>query len=1073
MAVPAPVRLRIRQDPLGVTSGTPVAGQAVRIRIDASDEAGKPLDVDGLVLVVLRPGAKRAVRYQAVRLALGAYYVDLPLDAGGNWRFLARCRTPRDARAELTLKVAGSTVLPTSPPPDVLLTEDDEILTFEDGAPWDARRVKGLPPATGIAGRVMHVVGPGGDEHLPLEDLVGAAGESVYYPEAQPDLKTPMIEKLRQFPDMERDFKARMDGASDDTAPLVDAVRSGKRVLFPPEYRPLVTYDEAKTNGPCRLEGNGRLSPIIQRTYCMRVVRVMDDDCYLSGLRFIQPHPMVKPTSAAKPNGYWPYGGSAAEGLNDSMGQIAALHITGNRFTGRDLGFTNFPVSIRLRPVDTANHQNVGADMRGIFTRNTDFGILFTSIADFHLELKYENITGTDIIPGTGLSFRPPHPVYGTNPGSLAESPEDDLEDTPTQRLNEGGYLFVEGNGSRFSDVVKIRGARGIEIHILTRSQETAAHISYSQGVNIASLTADDMAPAPIWDIANRRWVEDPNPVTGAGYGVSFAYATDCIVNNPLIIGRSGFDAWGGMRAYYNSERCVMIGGRIVRNSTADLKSPFARFERGSRSCGMRGTHLVDRGAGDYYAIMDTGGDGTVIDRVTIDRENKAATRGIYIGSLTKNFSMIAPDGLFPGEGVAAVEDYGTATAIKKPIYLTHLQLPAPARVPGHSAVLKAGTDGRTDEQIYSTGTAWLYRDKAPVQVLSIAAQPASTVAGAELTMRVQAQNLAAVRFTVLDSSGATVGSPVVVKPMAGAALFSGVAPGVGTGYAIRAEDPAGGVAAVTSGAFSVTAPAAWSFAPLDLGAQYVAAATLNNPACFLPDGAGGALEVRDLYDPTKRLVAANVAIPPAPASPQLITTAGITGDKRALVFSGSQYMRTEGNWPALAQAFNGDLSASSWVVWVAGRFASLSGRSMLGAWVLAAVSTPTRTELRSQGTAGLGKQLLVRSPNGNTQSDIAAGNPDTAPFVACFAKQGGTIHGWINGFDPVPHVTRAVTGGGVLTATDFLLGATVSGGAYTPSAFGEFTAFMVANGTFPLVLDGRLHNGMRWAGDEIGRVVP
>jgi len=177
MAVPAPVRLRLRIEPIGAAPVVPVAGQDVRVWIDATDERGRPIDVTGLELLSLRPGANRPFRDEPIREGLGLYFVDRPVDAGGAWQLLATCTGPRVARGRLAVKVDGTGVLPTNPPPDVMLTSEGDILSFEDGAPFNARRVSTLKPAPSLSGRQLHVVGPEGDEVADWAQLTEGVGD--------------------------------------------------------------------------------------------------------------------------------------------------------------------------------------------------------------------------------------------------------------------------------------------------------------------------------------------------------------------------------------------------------------------------------------------------------------------------------------------------------------------------------------------------------------------------------------------------------------------------------------------------------------------------------------------------------------------------------------------------------------------------------------------------------------------------------------------------------------------------------------------------------------------------------
>ncbi|WP_338662641.1 hypothetical protein VQH23_21130 [Pararoseomonas sp. SCSIO 73927] len=985
----------------------------------------------------------------------GSFEVTMP----GPWAVRLMCGNPsrQIAWRRFDVQPGYGGVQPDSPM--WLAGNDGPVLTYGGGV-LSAQRVQAMEPADELLPTDKVAVSRADGSSLALTGakVLGAAADvatavTEYSSEFIPTLTTPMLRKVRQFLDIEFDFKAKMDGASDDTAPLVDAVRSGSRVLFPPEYRPLVTYDEAKTNGPCRLEGNGKLSPIIQMNYCMRVVRVMDEDCYLSGLRFVNPLPMVKPTSPAKPGGYWPYG-APTEGLNDAMGQIAALHITGNRFRGRDLGFTNFPVSIRARPVNMATDQLLGLDLRDVFVRNSDFGFLTTSIADFYVEMAFDTVTCTDVNKATG-AVRPPHAWYNTNPGALAEFPDEEVDDTPTMRLTERGVVHMRTRNSPFSDSYKLRGTRNIEAHLYTHTQETGLHISYGENAHIF-LTAHDMAPGLVWSVAEQKFVAAPN---GAGVGLNCAFQSNMSAY-AQIVGRPGYNMWTGFNTYKQSDRCVMLGGSITRTSTAALNNPFARFGDGSTNCGMKDVELVDKGLeGDHYAVMDVGGIGTRIERLNITRNNPAAVKAYYIGSTSRNVTILAPEGLLPNETPAALEDYGQGTTVKKGVYLTHAQLPPPPRVPGHVAVLKLGSDGKTDETIISTGTAWQYLlTRAPVQAITFAAQPGDLQTGGLVQAVASVTNVAKVRFVLLLAGAEVPGTEVFATVANGAAAYSLPAPAVAAGYTLRAEAPGSPALAATSAPFAVSAAAPFSWVPSDLGAGLIFAADATDPAGSPDAGGGVAAELRHLYDPARKLVA--VA---AVDRPTILAGQGYTADKRALGFPGLPMLRAPAGSPILAAA-TGNIESLGVALVFSGALSASS--ASIGWWGAGTGgSSTTRIQFRR------GWQLLLRGPVGAVQTLQSSNAPDGLAHTWAIVLTPGRALVLQDGIDKPIIDAPITTTSGAFSPAEFMVAGTIVSGVPTGASLGYLGA-MVVSGSVSVAPNGPVHNAMRWAARRVGFVM-
>ncbi|WP_458098083.1 FAD-dependent oxidoreductase [Roseomonas sp. WA12] len=168
MAVPPSIRLRLRADPIGVSSQQPVAGQRVRVHIDVTDELGKAIDTRDLALLVVRLESNHPSLHTAVPQAIGLYFVDVSLDATGTWRFVASCTLPRKAQGEMSLNVTSTASLPTTPLSDVLLNTDD-IVVFEEGALSSNQRVSEMRETETPPVSVPHVIAPEGDGKLPVE----------------------------------------------------------------------------------------------------------------------------------------------------------------------------------------------------------------------------------------------------------------------------------------------------------------------------------------------------------------------------------------------------------------------------------------------------------------------------------------------------------------------------------------------------------------------------------------------------------------------------------------------------------------------------------------------------------------------------------------------------------------------------------------------------------------------------------------------------------------------------------------------------------------------------------------
>ena len=184
-SVPPPVRLRLRWTPIGaVAGGQPAAGSGVRLRIDATDEAGAPLDVAGLWVWTRRPGGVvvRTEGEAIARVLPGLYQLDFTLDAAGTWTWEAGCAGPRDARsAPLSLAVTASRVAAANPPGPIMVDESGEPIVLGDGTFWTVRRVTALPMAPDHAGLTLVGVRNGASCRVgweALEEGAAAAGEA-------------------------------------------------------------------------------------------------------------------------------------------------------------------------------------------------------------------------------------------------------------------------------------------------------------------------------------------------------------------------------------------------------------------------------------------------------------------------------------------------------------------------------------------------------------------------------------------------------------------------------------------------------------------------------------------------------------------------------------------------------------------------------------------------------------------------------------------------------------------------------------------------------------------------------
>jgi hypothetical protein len=140
----APITLRLRLNPIGRSGPISTAGTGVRVRIEARDELGAPLDVTGLALWVRRPlGA--VIRHEGDalrRTGVGLYSIDVTWDAVGIWTYEATCLGPREARSQpLAQRVEASRVVAAAPPPPLLITDDAEPVVLNDGHFWTARRI--------------------------------------------------------------------------------------------------------------------------------------------------------------------------------------------------------------------------------------------------------------------------------------------------------------------------------------------------------------------------------------------------------------------------------------------------------------------------------------------------------------------------------------------------------------------------------------------------------------------------------------------------------------------------------------------------------------------------------------------------------------------------------------------------------------------------------------------------------------------------------------------------------------------------------------------------------------------
>lgn len=145
MSVPAPVQLRLRWTPIGKPQRTPTLGSVIRVRIDAMDELGAAIAVTGLWLWVRRPSGAVVKETAITADALGAYWIDITLDAASAWTFEAGCLGPREARSPaMALRVAASRTVATTPADPVLLDENDDPIAFQEGAFWRAKRIGSL-----------------------------------------------------------------------------------------------------------------------------------------------------------------------------------------------------------------------------------------------------------------------------------------------------------------------------------------------------------------------------------------------------------------------------------------------------------------------------------------------------------------------------------------------------------------------------------------------------------------------------------------------------------------------------------------------------------------------------------------------------------------------------------------------------------------------------------------------------------------------------------------------------------------------------------------------------------------
>lgn len=89
-------------------------GETVRVTVSFVDEAGQPLDVDGVEFKYRAPGSSSATTISGgsvVEESVGVFHADLPLPTAGDWAVRATCATPTASAVEIGFSVLPSAVL--------------------------------------------------------------------------------------------------------------------------------------------------------------------------------------------------------------------------------------------------------------------------------------------------------------------------------------------------------------------------------------------------------------------------------------------------------------------------------------------------------------------------------------------------------------------------------------------------------------------------------------------------------------------------------------------------------------------------------------------------------------------------------------------------------------------------------------------------------------------------------------------------------------------------------------------------------------------------------------------------
>jgi hypothetical protein len=539
-------------------------------------------------------------------------------------------------------------------------------------------------------------------------------------------------------------------------------------------------------------------------------------------------------------------------------------------------------------------------------------------------------------------------------------------------------------------------------------------------------------------------------------------------VDGFTLANREGDNYLNGAVARDDCEDVLFRNGRVRMRYTADnpVRSAYRVTNRSVRTT-FENCRAEIAGA-DKAAFAIYANDTHIINPV-IRQETASASRAIYIGAGVTGTKIVThPLSFNLTRGATTIEDLGTGTEVyetgSNAGLLTLAKLPSPVAAAARGQWQGMVADGtRPNRPVYTDGADWRFAsDDALVQSITVTAQPANVYEGAQVTMSVAAVNVPSVRFQLLDANSTPVGAPVTVAVSGGVASFAGIAPAAGTGYRVRVDTPSGYPVAL-SDAFATTA---FTWVPSNLGAKLAAAMDMTS---VVDDGTGRALEWRHLYDPAKKLTAAQ-----ASERPLLLTGEGQKGDKGALRLS-TEALRTFGAFPELVAAFASATVGTGEAAWVIGcRITTASGTPRyLGGWWKTATGTPPRIELR-QNVAN-GRHAVVVGSSGSAQTIASAGGgDDSAWHVLTLHKVGADIKIYMDGLDPAtPYASGTLTTpSGALDLNEFVLGARVSSGNYVVGAVGAVAAQIVAAGAIDTSPEGELKNAMRWVGLRIGVAV-